>query len=339
MIRLTGFGGSKVSLSMKGIVLVVLWLLCYVCAWGQIYKEPSLGPTELSALQPSFGEFLKQNQISAAEYDLCLLIADDSVDRAVQLEACRTLLKRQDIPFLLLRWATMMRVVLAGRLNQAEEKLSVARAWLATYPDQESLVPEEWLRRRREQFDVNLCLRCNVAGGYCYGASEAWGTGEHRFKVFWEMMAPLMEEKAFYSMEEIEAKAWFAERIVEMTGKYIISDTRRLENEKAFERLAAFRKQAPYLELRAAEQRAEQYRQIVQGLERALADPETNVTMRQPISPATAAEWVPRFKKYAEGADGCARHIRKQLESAQREKTPSTVAEEVWEHLLNAGSE
>ncbi|MCC6699601.1 MAG: hypothetical protein IT365_28505 [Candidatus Hydrogenedentes bacterium] len=167
----------------------------------------------------------------------------------------------------------MKRVLLAAEAGLPDEVEQVAFDWLKRYPDSLAPVPADYRAALPHEPDINLNLRVYLAHMYLHLASDTFNWPEdHRAARVQELMAPLLEGKQYMSVEEADARVWFASRCDSAASMYKRAlDEERRKGKLDEKTLLAHRNQS---EVKAAEQRAQLYESVAAALKNALANPD-----------------------------------------------------------------
>ena len=149
----------------------------------------------------------------------------------------------------------------------------VAFDWLKRYPDSLKPLPPRYRAAFPEEPDINMNLRVYLAHMYLHLVSDVFDwPDDYRYARVQELMAPLLEEKQYLSIEEVDAKVWFASRCSDAGGMYMGHMHRAVEKGELDEEMLSV--YATLCEAEAAVNRARLYETVAAALENAAANPE-----------------------------------------------------------------
>jgi len=259
------------SLRTFALITAFAWFALPGQVHGQwLVANPKMDELSVGAIRPGLGR--KYVTMTARQVQLVDEVLGKQFGPLAQLEAARELLSTEDLPYTIERWATMKRVLLATEAGLPDEVEQVAFDWLKRYPDSLAPVPAEYRYAFPHDPDINMNLRVYLAHMYLHLASDTFNWPEdHRYERVQELMAPLLEKKQYMSVEEVDARVWFASRCDNAAGMYMATVVKNLEKGKLDEgALQVYRRLS---EAEAADQRARLYESVATALKNALANP------------------------------------------------------------------
>ncbi|MBN2310720.1 MAG: hypothetical protein JXR94_17235 [Candidatus Hydrogenedentes bacterium] len=269
---------------LKALVLIAMlaWFAVPGQAYGQwLVADPYMGNLTIGAIQPGLDpEYVPMTDRQTQLFDKVL---DRRFGSLAQLQASRELLSTEGLPYAVERWATMKRIVLAAGEGLPDEVEEVAYDWLKRYPDSLEPLPAKYRAAFPHEPDINMNLRVYLAHMYLHLASDTFNWPEdYRYARVQELMAPLLEEKRYMSIEELDARVWFAERCRVAEGRYMRHLTKAVEAGEIDEEMLPL-----YAALRKAESavyRAKLYESVASALENAFVNPdEYRLVVDRPI--------------------------------------------------------
>lgn len=278
-----------------------------------LVANPRMDDMTVGAIRPGLGP--RDAPMTDRQRQLADQVLGEQFGPLAQIKAAKELLSTEDLPYVVERWATMKRVLLAAEAGLPDEVEEVAFNWLKRYPDSLAPVPADYRAAFPHEPDINLNLRVYLAHMYLHLANDTFNwPEEHRAARVQELMAPLLEGKQYMSVEEVDARIWFASRCDSAASKY----RRTLEEERRSgkldeETLLARKRQS---EVEAAEQRAQLYEIVASALKNALANPdEYERTVSDPIPQHMIAAEIESVAREALDCRHVADEAREQLSS------------------------
>jgi hypothetical protein len=149
----------------------------------------------------------------------------------------------------------------------------VAFGWLKRYPDSLAPLPPTYRKAFPGEPDINVNLRVYLANMYLHGASDVFDwPGDYRYARVQKLMAPLLEEKQYMSVEEIDARVWFASRCDNAARTYMAHLSKAFEEGELDEE--TLRAYVAVLEAQAKVNTARLYESVAIALEKALENPD-----------------------------------------------------------------